>query len=90
MSSKPLVWHTTRHLAKWCINFTYSYTSISNFTLNLQEDSGWYRVNYAAVGTLFNYELFWGKGESHSHESSHTYCNTQLLTVMQMHPYISN
>ena len=50
--------------------FTYSYTSISNFTLNLLEDSGWYRVNYTAVELLFNYELLWGKGESYSHDSS--------------------
>ena len=69
---------------------TYSYTSINNFTLNLLEDSGWYRVDYAAVERLFNYELLWGKGESYSHESSHIYCNIQLLPVMQMHPYISD
>ena len=40
-----------------------SYTSISNFTLNLLEDSGWYEVDYAATESLYNYELLWGKGE---------------------------
>ena len=40
-----------------------SYTSISNFTLNLLEDSGWYKVNYTAAELLQNYRSLWGKGE---------------------------
>ena len=40
-----------------------SYTSISNFTLKLLEDSGWYKVDCVAVESLYNYELLWGKGE---------------------------
>ena len=42
---------------------TCSYTSISNFTLYLLEDSGWYKVNYAVAESFYNYELLWGKGE---------------------------
>ena len=37
--------------------------SISNFTLNLLEDSGWYKVNYAVAESLQNYEELWGKGK---------------------------
>ena len=40
-----------------------SYISISNFTLNLLEDSGWYKVNYAVAEARHSYELLWGKGE---------------------------
>ena len=39
-----------------------SYTSISNFTLNILEDSGWYKVNYTTAESLYSYELLWGKG----------------------------
>ena len=39
-----------------------SYSSISNFTLNLLEDSGWYKVDYAAAESLHNFETLWGKG----------------------------
>ena len=46
-----------------CISLCCSYTSISNFTLNLLEDSGWYKVDYAVAESLYNYELLWGKGE---------------------------
>ena len=42
---------------------TCSYTSISNFTLNVLEDSGWYKVDYAVAESLHNYESLWGKGE---------------------------
>ena len=45
------------------ISLYYSYTSISNFTLNLLEDTGWYKVDYAVAESLYNYELLWGKGE---------------------------
>ena len=40
-----------------------SYTSISKFTLNLLEDSGWYKVDYAVAELLQNYGELWGKGE---------------------------
>ncbi|XP_065883622.1 ciliated left-right organizer metallopeptidase-like [Dysidea avara] len=39
-----------------------NYTSISNFTLNILEDSGWYKVNYTTAESLYSYELLWGKG----------------------------
>ena len=55
-----------------------SYTSISNFTLNLLEDSGWYQVDYATAATLTgNYELLWGKGELY----------TQLADYIRAHGY---
>ena len=41
---------------------TCSYTSISNFTLNVLEDSGWYKVDYAVAESIHNYESLWGKG----------------------------
>ena len=42
---------------------TYSYISISNFTLNVLEDSGWYKVDYEVAESMYHYELLWGKGE---------------------------
>ena len=45
------------------LHYICSYTSISNFTLNLLEDSGWYKVDYATAESLHYYELLWGKGE---------------------------
>ena len=47
-----------------CLLYLYRYSSISNFTLMLLEDSGWYRVDYAAAEALYNYELLWGKGDT--------------------------
>ncbi|XP_065920451.1 leishmanolysin-like peptidase isoform X2 [Dysidea avara] len=40
-----------------------SYRSISNFTLLLLEDSGWYKVDYAVAESLHYYEYLWGKGQ---------------------------
>ena len=51
------------HIMTLCLYHTCSYSSISNFTLLLLEDSGWYKVNYAVAESLHNYELLWGKGE---------------------------
>ena len=45
------------------LHYICSYSSISNFTLNLLEDSGWYKVDYAVAKSLHDYELLWGKGE---------------------------
>ena len=42
---------------------TCSYASISNFTLHILEDSGWYKVDYAAAESIYNYEPLWGKRE---------------------------
>ena len=46
------------------IKHTCSYASISNFTLHVLEDSGWYKVNYAVAESIHNYEPLWGKGEN--------------------------
>ena len=46
------------------IMHTYSYASISNFTLHILEDSGWYKVDYAVAESIHNYEPLWGKGEA--------------------------
>ena len=46
------------------IMHTCSYASISNFTLHVLEDSGWYKVDYAVAESIHNYEPLWGKGEN--------------------------
>ena len=38
------------------------YDVLSKFTLLLLEDSGWYKVNYAALDNLRQNPLQWGKG----------------------------
>ena len=40
------------------------YSVLSEFTLALLEDSGWYEVNYAALYNLKQLPLQWGKGKS--------------------------
>ena len=57
------------------------YQSISNFTLRLMEDTGWYKVNYAVAGSLHYYEFLWGKGVLAYQISVlcvHIYCRTRL------------
>ena len=46
--------------------YTYSssdYMVLSEFTLALFEDSGWYRANYTALYNLKQNPLQWGKGK---------------------------
>lgn len=50
-------------MIRYLLYHTCSYFSISNFTLHVLEDSGWYKVDYGVAETLHNYELLWGKGE---------------------------
>ena len=36
---------------------------MSEFTLALFEDSGWYKANYTALYNINQYPLQWGKGK---------------------------
>ena len=47
-----------------CIIYILSdYDVISEFTLALFEDSGWYKANYTALYNLKQNPLLWGKGK---------------------------
>ena len=46
--------------------FCYPYSDyeiLSEFTLALFEDSGWYKANYTALYNLKQHPLHWGKGK---------------------------
>jgi len=38
------------------------YQVLSEFTVALLEDSGWYKANYTALNELNQIPLMWGKG----------------------------
>ena len=43
--------------------FTLSdYSILSEFTIALFEDTGWYKANYSALYALNQQKLHWGKG----------------------------
>ena len=45
------------------IILTRDYAVVSEFTLALFEDSGWYKANYTALYNLKQNPLQWGKGK---------------------------
>ena len=49
------------------------YCILSEFTIALLEDSGWYKANYTALYNLKQNPLQWGKGKL---------CRTQVLTYI--------
>ena len=51
------------------------YSVLSNFTWNLFEDSGWYRVNFTFTETAVEqFDLQWGRGL--------LLCNLQLTNIL--------
>ena len=56
------LFHVVHLLASLC-TFISDYLVLSEFTLALFEDSGWYKANYTALNNLKQNPLQWGKSK---------------------------
>ena len=59
-----ILWNTFIYIIDCCILFYSDYLVLSEFTLALFEDSGWYKANYTALNNLQQNPLQWGKGKA--------------------------
>jgi len=60
------------------------YEVLSEFTVALLEDSGWYKANYTALNELNQFPLQWGKGLSVSKRIGTIICNIILLSRFRL------
>jgi len=54
---------------------------LSEFTIALFEDSGWYKANYTALHEVNEHPLQWGKGKEHS-VTVKDYLNTTIQVLL--------
>lgn len=69
------------YVATYIHDFNFSdYAILSEFTIALFEDTGWYKANYSALYALNQQKLHWGKGRVCSYVC--TYVNSRILSYM--------
>ena len=49
-------------MSMYSVHYYSDYEVLSEFTVALLEDSGWYKANYTALHELNQVPLLWGKG----------------------------